>query len=72
MLEAMKKMCTLTVKIHDPSNLHAVKKIMKCFPNIIFIKVIKYRQIYIDQDPFHPPKYISHQALLYLVIPIKS
>ena len=68
MLKAMKKMCTLTVKIHDPSNFHAVKKIMKCFPNIIFIKVIKYRHL----DPFHPPKSISYQALLYLVIPIKS
>ena len=62
MLKAMKKMCTLTVKIHDPSNLHAVKKIMKCFPNITFIKFIKYRKMYkyilirihfIHQNPFH-------------------
>ena len=57
MLKAMKKMCTLTVKIHDPSNLHAVKKIMKYFPNIIFIKFIKYLHgilwIYTDQNPFH-------------------
>ena len=70
MLKAMKKMCTLTVKIHDPSNLHAVKKFMKCFPNFIFIKFIKYRHT--DQNSFHPPKSISYQALLYLVIPIKS
>ena len=73
MLKAMKKMCTLTVKIHDPSNLHAVKKIMKCFPNTIFIKFIKYHHgIFTIQDSFHPPKSISYQALLYLVIPIKS